>query len=768
VITPAGKLPLKTFNKPKYFEMSDFFQKNMLKGLFIRLIGLMGMLLAGSAIFGQQASILVIDSKTKEPVPYATVCFGDPKSATLKYAVTDMHGKVPNEVKEITRVTVTFVGYETLVDTIKRGMTETLELIPAVLNMDEVVITAQYAPEKADRSIYKINVINSRQIEQKAATNLSDLLSTESNMRLSQGGVLGTSLSMQGLSGENVKFLVDGVPVVGRLNGNIDLNQLNLYNVDHVEVIEGPMSVIYGSNAIAGVVNIITKENRNSSLTAYANAYLETVGVYNFNAGSSITRKSHHLSLDLARNFFDGYTTADTVRSLQWKPRLQYNIDSYYLYTGGKTRVKLSIQYFNESLQDKGDLQKPYYETALDNYFHTIRVTSKAEASYTISANRQISMVTAYSTYDRTREVYHNDLTVLEKNMIGGDTTSVGSYLLRAWYNRNYPGQKLNYQVGFDGNLEKDQGERILNGQQQIGDYAGFLSMKYNPIEKLSLQPGARFIYNTKYDAPVVYSLNVKYGFTPNTSLRATYARGFRAPSIKELYLDFVDINHNLQGNPDLKAEYSNNANLNFSYNREAANAYINTELGLFYNYVHNTIWLFQEGSDLTTYTYGNVSTFISQGIQANATVSFYPTLTLKGGISHVGRKFPDNTSEGSDNQFNYSTDFNAMATYNFVKYDVSLTANFKYTGKYPLLTPDGSFNDQYIDGYSNLDMSVMKSFLQNRFSVTAGGKNLLDVKDVGSAMVSGGAHSGGGDGSSRVAWGRTAFVKLNYNFKKF
>jgi len=728
----------------------------------------MVLMLTAAEMYGQHASIMVVDAKTKEPVPYASVCFQSLKSSALKYSVTGMDGKASNEFKETVKVTVTFVGYETLIDTVKAGVSKTLLLVPAVLNMSEVVITAQLKPEKADRSIYKINVINSRQIEQKAATNLSDLLSSESNMRLAQGGVLGTSLSMQGLTGENVKFLIDGVPVVGRLNGNIDLNQLNLYNVDHVEIIEGPMSVIYGSNAIAGVVNIITKENRNSSLTAYANAYLESVGVYNFNAGSSLTRESHHFSIDLARNFFDGYTTADTVRSLQWKPRLQYNVDSYYLYTSGKVRVKLSIQYFNETLQDKGDLQKPYYETAIDNYFHTIRATSKAEASYTISENRQISMVTALSTYNREREVYHNDLTVLEKDLIGGDTTSVDSYLLRAWYNRNYPNQKLNYQVGFDGNLEKDQGERILEGAQQIGDYAGFVTMKYNPSEKISLQPGARFIYNTKYDAPIVYSINAKYSATSHTSLRATYARGFRAPSIKELYLDFVDINHNLQGNPNLKAENSNNANLNFSYNRETSKAYINTELGLFYNYVHNTIWLFQVGSDLTTYTYGNVSTFISQGIQANATVSFYPLLTLKGGISHVGRKFPDNTSEGTENKFNYSTDLNAMATYNLVKYNVSLTANFKYTGRFPLLTPDGNFDNQYIEGYSNLDISAMKSFLENRFSVTVGGKNLFDVHDVGSGVVNSGAHSSGSDGSSRVAWGRTAFVKLTYNFKKF
>jgi len=739
----------------------------MLKSLFTRLSGLMVILLVGSQVFGQQFAVKIVDAKSKEHVPYATVTIEGIKSAAKKQYVSDLKGTVPNELKEVSKITISFVGYETLIDTIQPGITTTLFLIPAVLNMSEVVITGQFKPEKADRSIYKINVINSRQIERKAATNLTDLLSSESNMRISQGGVLGTSLSLQGLSGENVKFLVDGVPVVGRLNGNIDLNQLNLYNVDHVEIIEGPMSVIYGSNAIAGVVNIITKENKSAALTAFANAYVESVGVYNFNAGGTVRRKNNSFSLDLSRNFFDGYTTNDTLRSMQWKPRLQYNADAYYLYSRAKTRVKLSIQYFDETIQDKGDLRTPYFETAFDNFYHTIRQTSKVESSYTISSNRQISLVGAYSSYNRNREQYYNDLTVPDKQLAGGDTTFVGSYLLRAWYNRNYPEQKLNYQVGFDGNLETSSGQRIYGGSQEIGDYAGFVSMKYDPIKKVTIQPGARFTYNTKYKAPVVYSLNVKYGATENSSIRATYARGFRSPSIKELYLDFVDINHNLHGNPDLQAESSHNANLNFSYNRETTKAFLNTDLGLFYNYVDNMIWLFQVGNDITTYTYGNISKFISQGIEANATVSYYPKLTLKAGISHVGRKFPDNTADITDKKFHYSTDFNAMATYNLEKLNASITANYKYTGRFPLLTPDGTFDNQYIEGYSNLDISFMKSFMQNMFSVTVGGKNLFDVRDVTTAMVNSGAHSGGGDGSSRVAWGRTAFVKLTYNFKK-
>lgn len=740
----------------------------MRKILFIRLIGLMVVLLTGTHILGQQAAILIVDAKTKEPVPYANVCFEGLKSAIQKHYVSDMQGKVPNELKENAKVAISFIGYQTLVDTIKPGQKVTLSLVPAVLNINEVVVTAQSLPMRADKSIYKINVINSRQIEQKAATNLADLLASESNMRVSQGGVLGTSLSMQGLTGENVKFLLDGVPIVGRLNGNIDLNQLNLFNVDHVEIIEGPMSVIYGSNAIAGVVNIITKENKNAAVTAFANAFYESVGTYNFNTGTSLHRNRNNFYLDLSRNFFDGYSQTDTSRSMLWKPRRQYNADAYYLYSGEKIRVKLSGQYFNELLIDKGALMQPYQETAFDSYYYTTRITSKGEFTYNISKYRQISLVGAYSSFDRKRKVYYNDLTILEKILSAGDTTAIGNYLVRVWYNRNNPEQKLNYQAGFDGNYEWNAGERIQGGSQKIGDYAGFISAKYDPFSKLTLQPGVRFIYNTKYKAPLVYSMNVKYTVTEHTALRATYARGFRAPSLKELYLDFVDINHDLQGNPNLKSEYSNNLNLNFSYNRETQHAYLNTEVGLFYNQVDNMIWLFHSGSDITSYTYGNVAKFISKGVQANTTASFYPAISLKAGISWVGRKFPENTIGSSGDIFRYSTDLNGMASYKFIKMNASVIVNYKYTGRFPELNPEGSFDNQYIEGYHMLDLTLMKSFMKNAFTVSIGGKNLFNVNTVKAAAVVGSAHSGTGDGNSLIAWGRTVFVKLAYNFNSF
>lgn len=740
--------------------------KVKLKSLFIRLSGMMVILLAAGELFGQQATITVIDAKTKEIVPFATVCFQGLKSNALKQMVTDIKGLVPNSIMETSKVAVTFIGYETLLDTIQPRVSITLALVPAVMNMSEFVVTGQFKPEKADKSIYKIHVINSKQIERKAATNLTDLLSSESNMRISQSGAIGANLSFMGLSGENVKILIDGVPVIGRLDGKIDLNQLNLYNVDHVEIIEGPMSVIYGSNAIGGVVNIITKENKSNSLSAFANAYYETAGQYNLNGGGSVHHNRSSYSLDFGRNFFDGYSAVDTARAKTWSPKLQYNANGYYLYSTNKMRVKASVQYFNEFIQANGNLEAPYYETAFDKKYHTIRQTSKAEAAYVFSANQQLSLVAAFQTFNRKQDFYFNDLTKLQKSILTSDTTIVQSLYLRTLLDSYYLNQKLNNQLGFEGNREMTGGARILGSSQQIGDYAVFLNVKYNPNTKISIQPGIRGIYNTKYKAPLVYSMNLKYSLTKNSSFRATFARGFRSPTVKELYIDFVDINHDVHGNPELVAESSYNSNFNFSYNREMPSYYLNTEITLFYNNVDNMIDLLHYGSDIKSYTYINVAKFISQGFEWNSTVNFYPRLTFRGGFSLIGRKYPSTEQSSLNQVFHYSTDFNLMFTYNFEKYNASLTTNFKITSKYPQLSPDATFNNDYIDGYPSLDISLVKNVLQNRVTVSVGGKNLFNVTDVNSGLVSSGGHSGS-SGASVIAWGRTAFVKLAFNFKK-
>lgn len=749
----------------------------MPRRFFIGIVySLLSLLLAVPYVHGQPGVIFVVDGKNDRPVPYAHVCFFPLDGGEQKNSLTGEDGKAPNMAVTRSEVAVSYVGYVTHTDTVLPGQSITLSLDPKVQDINEVVVTAQYAPQRVDQSIYKVKVINSKQIERKAANNLTDLLSSDLSVRISQDGALGASMSLQGLSGEHIKFLVDGVPVIGRMNGNIDISQLNLYNVDHIEIIEGPMSVIYGSNALAGVVNIITKENNNTHIDARANSYVESVGIYNFDGGFSYRMKKHTLSLSGGRNFFDGYSDNDTSRSIRWKPKRQYFADAYYLFSEPNYKAKVSGSLFSEKLQSKGDLRPPYFETAFDSYFLTTRATGKMEASSNWKSGRFLNLVGSYSFYRREKQTYFKDLTTLEEVRTGNaedqDTTRFHNIMARGTFSKSRPESKLNYQLGLEFNYEIGEGKRITGLRQDMGDYAAFLSVEYQPWKNFLFQPGVRAIYNTKYSAPLIYSFNIKYSFLENYALRASLSRGFRAPSLKELYLFFVDVNHNIQGNEDLTAENSYNANVNFTYSRETSSSFVGADINLFYNHINNSITFGVVEDDL--YTYVNLDKYITQGAQFTANHRLYPQLNTRfgAGITGIYNSISEETDELK--KFYYSPNLVASMGYRWMKYDVEFNADYKFTGRLPRveLTSSQELVEGYIESYHMLDVNVGKTFFREVLGLSAGVKNLLDVTTIpsstgASAGSNGTAHSGGGSGSVPIGWGRTFFIRATINFRK-
>jgi outer membrane receptor for ferrienterochelin and colicins len=728
--------------------------------------------LVNDLTYSQNIFISVTDKQSREPVSYAHVRFDGLKSHDLKYDITSIEGKVKNDVKELTKITISYVGYVTFVDTIRAGQSVNIELKPAVLNMDEVVVTAQYEPVRMDKSIYPIEVISSQEISQKAAMNVADLLKTEVNMNVTQNGVFGTSLTMQGMSGENVKFLVDGVPMIGRMNGQFDLNQINLFNVDHVEIVEGPMSVIYGSNATAGVVNLITKENKTSSFATTCNMYTESVGIYNFDASVSANIKQHGFSITGGRNFFGGYSLPNSGRTQAFLPYRQYFFNGYYVYNHKNIRVKASGDYFNELLLDRGTLLPPYFENAYDSWFTTIRYTGKLEAGLTLHSNQYLALTGAYSWYSRIKQTYYKDLTTLEEtpstNPEDRDTTGIWSVMGRGTYAKNNPQGKLNWQAGFDLNLENGKGKRILGYEQQIGDYALFCSAKWDPIQSLSIQPGVRLIYNTKYRAPVIYALSMKWTIINPLSLRVSYSRGFKAPDVKELYLFFVDINHNVQGNPDLRAETSNNINLNLNYSLEKGSKACILGLSAFYNLFENDITLAMvSGGSKPLYTYINFDKTKCVGTELEGTIKLYPSITTEVGFSETGTYNYLKTDAGKPVKFFWSPAVSCNVSYRFVKPGLIFSLYYKYNGAMPLYNvSEGIITPSTVRDYNIMDFTGTKDLFNRMFQISAGVKNILNNTTLPSPGGTGGAHSSG-NGPVPVGWGRTLFLKVTFTFNK-
>lgn len=723
---------------------------------------------------GQEAHLSLRDARSREAVSFAHINFRSFDGRQNLAAVSDVDGHARIAVQSAGLVQVSALGYHLLTDTLRPGEKKQLSLQPQVFNMDEVVVTGQYSPQPVDKSIFRVKVIGARHIEQRASNNLSELMTGELNIRGMVDGALGSKITLQGLGGEHIKFLIDGVPVIGRMNGNIDLSQLNLYNVKQIEIIEGPMSVIYGSNALAGVINILTRDQANARWNNRAEAYYESVGVYNFNASSTMSRNRWTMSAAGARNFFGGYSPVDTTRSKRWKPKRQYNADLSAAYAHQGTRARLNVSYFNELLRDKGNLLKPYFETAFDSDFTTNRLTTRFDLNQKVRSNRYLNVLGSYAYYDRRKNTWFKDLTTLEKvltsNVFDQDTSRFDQWLLRSEFSKSDMGSWFNYQLGIDLNLEQGVGRRILGRNQQIGDYATFLSLKLQPGPRLMLQPGARYSYNTRYKAPLVYSLNAKYDLSESLSLRASAAKGFRAPSLKELYLEFVDVNHNIRGNENLKAESSQNYNLALRYHHEKPTYDYGLEASLFRNVINNSITLAALNTADQLYTYVNLDKMISQGYQLQFNNRLYPWLELKFGVGQTGRQQVQLNLPETD--MVYSTDVIAQASYTWQKTDTRFGLYYKYNGDYPevFVAQDGTIFRTIMKAYHTLDLNASRAFFARRLTVQLGAKNLFNNTNIGVVGDSGGGgiHSGGGGGSSPVGWGRTWFVRLNANLDKF
>ena len=724
-------------------------------------------------VFAQNVKVKVLDSDSSkgDPVPYANICVESMDNQIKDYYITDINGVVSFSIAQPRIISISCMGFQSLIDTLLPGIdAKTYILKPSLYEINSVVVTGQYKPVSADKSIYDIKVISKNRIESKAATNLSDILSDELGIRLSNDPSTGTSMSLQGITGENIKILVDGVPVIGRLDGNIDLSQLNLDNASHVEMVEGPMSVIYGSNALGGVINIITENNSRSQYKTSVNSYYENIGTYNFNFLTSIRHKKNAFELNGGRNFFEGYSLEDT-RSKEWKPKEQYNAGGTYYFNAEKTKFRLKSDFFRERLLDRNNPFPPYFEKANDTWYKTFRFNNSAEITREIGDHSGFNLLAAYSFYERQKQKYLVDLTDLSKTLTTStadhDTSSFNAFMARGTYSFTPENDAFSFQAGFDLNLETATGKRIENEHESIGDYALFVSAIWKPAESLSIQPGIRAAYNTRYNAPLTPSLN--FMFKPGrTTLRASYARGFRSPSLKELYLYFFDSNHQVEGNENLQAERSHSFNASANYKFSQGKSTMIFDLKPFFNVIDNKISLVQVDPDnLLHYRNENTGKFSSLGFEISGSLYQSSLLNLRAGYSRIGRK--DDSFE-SDNYI-FSNNWNSSIEVDFLKNTAKFSVFYKYSGKYPTYyyNSDEEVTIGYINDFHNMDISLMKKFWHSRFSVTTGIKNLFDNKEIEGEGIGGGSGHGGGQGvSSLIGWGRTFFVSLKINFVKY
>ncbi len=737
-------------------------------------------LLSILGLAAQQRTITVVSDADGSPAGDAYIIVHSLDGEGKKYSVlTDEDGVANIKFTGRVYLEISHASFVPHIDTLEAGQSQYYRLTPVSISIEPVVVTGQFTPDDPKRSVYAVKVIDLKTIENRGATNLRELLGQELNMRVTQDNILGSGLSLQGLSGEQVKYMIDGVPIIGRVNGDIDISQINLNDVARIEVIEGPVSVQYGTNALGGVINIITKTDQGDKINTSLNTYYESRGTYNIDALAGFRVKKHFFGINAGRWFFDGYDQDKDARDLLWNPKEQYFGTVKYGYSFKRLRLLYSTSLFNEKITNRGTPRAPFGVSAFDDYYYTFRNANSLTISGEIFKNHYLNQVFAYSYFQRRKNTVFKDLVDLTETLVEDptlqDTTRFNAFLARGFISRNTAVKKLNYQVGYDINIETASGRRIEDGSQTIGDYAAFASISYSPFSWVTMQPGLRYSYNTAYKTPLTPSIHFKFNPAEYLIIRLSYARGFRAPSVKELYFDFFDINHNIYGNLDLEAEYSNNVNLQFSYTRPIGESHLFKFIPtFFFNDIKNDIELIQDFSNeggtgtALPYTYGNLSSNRIIGANLRMQYQFKDGLTIGFSTAANGRKYQFNDTLSSGG-FRFSPEVSADATYMIPKIKLRVSVYYKYNGQFvtPYIDSDATVAEQIIQPYGLLDFSLGRSFWKNRIVISAGAKNLLNINQVNTNGGTGGAAHSLGSNSVPVAWGRSYFVSLKLQFTK-
>lgn len=647
-----------------------------------------------------------------------------------------------------------------------------------VKEMSEVVVTGQYKPQSVKNSVYQIRTISRDQIQKLAPSKLQDVLSNQLNIRFSQDAATGGSnITMMGLSGQNVKILIDGAPMIGRQGtpNEININQIEVNSIERIEIIEGPMSVIYGADALAGVINIITQKPGKEKFSVNARLHEETIGkeyslqqgIHNQTLGGSATYKNWYFSVGINHNLFGGWKDTLTGRELRWHKKDQITGNGMIGYHKQNLNIYYRLDGLNEIITNPANIIGS--QPALDQEYITDRLMQQLQASYTFNPKLSANAITSYTHF--TRQVYP---TLYYPN--GDRRVAASGHSLSVFDGVTFRGTVLyrmspivSFQPGIDINLETGDGERIKAGVQRINDYAFFITSEITPVKNLNIRPGLRFIRNSVYDAPpAIPSLNLKWGLSDRLDLRAAYARGFRSPSIRELYFDFHDGSHDIMGNTDLQAEFSNSftASLTFAAIKKE-DLQLQTSLSGFYNDVSNMIGYLYSASNSNSATYGNIDKYKTQGTTLEARLT-HKNLRASVGFSCTGRYNRYKTEDPALASFKWSMETNAGISYTFPKIGMDINFFYKLTGKLPyyeLTTIDGKevVHLMQNDGYHWADFTVNKKIFK-LLTLNAGLHNLFNVTDIGNSALSTSAHSSSG---YSVAYGRSWFAGLAFNWNR-
>ena len=579
-----------------------------------------------------------------------------------------------------------------------------------IVNLDDIVVTATKTPKRKTNSPIIINIINSESIRNVQACNLSESLSFQTGLRVETDCQTCnyTQLRINGMSGGFSQILINGRPTFSPLMGLYAMEQFPSNMIEKIEIMKGGGSTLYGSSAIGGTVNIITKiPKENSSQIEFSTHLIDRQSSDHYILGnSSIVSESKKVGLSLfvnkrEREAYDNNN--DRFSELPYLNNISFGANMYFI-PDENQKLDVSFSSINEYRYggEITDQNVPHLAEQSEERKHNIFTGG---IDYQINFNNYDSSLITYLAYQNTDREHYTGIKPDE------DANKIDDFLNNPPYGGSYvktlnTGFQLNHMISpffsgdnvltlgvdylYDSVFDEIQSYNYLVDQVSK-DLGIFLQSDWEINLKLSLLTGLRTDFHNYVDKTIFSPrASLLYKATDDLQFRFGYATGFRAPQALDTDLHIAFAGGGISRvslSTKLKEEKSESFNLSINYDKAKENWIAGFTVDLFYNQLQNAFILEPIGQD----TFGEIfekrngQGALIKGINLEARANFNRVIQLEGGYTIQSSRF-DNTVEYIEGipgikEFIRTPDNYGYAVLTYTKNNISSTLNYVYTG---------------------------------------------------------------------------------------
>lgn len=495
-----------------------------------------------------------------------------------------------------------------------------IRLKKTYLNLNEVVVTGTGTYHRLKDTPVPVEVITAKEIANTGALNFEDAISALSTSINTKGAY---NIVMNGLRNKQVLILVDGKRLAGDVGGDNDLERIDMSNIKRIEVVKGGASSLYGSEAMGGVINIITNTPQNS-MDIVSATRISKYGQFNQNANVGFKVGKFISQTTYQRRQTEGWQLSPyEIKSLS-KPTRDTLVETgkqamaaYHSNTVSQKFVfnptKKSSVYTKGVYFDK-KTDRPYADYAYDMFYKEYNFALGGDYHF----RKHINYITFDSYFDNYE--YYKDYLKKSGKFEAGDrdltkhqrlfnTTVKGVFSLGEYH-------KLN--TGLDFMNEYMKNPESLAESKSAYTMAFYAQDEIKVIERLSVVAGFRLLHHETFKNKFTPKASVMYALD-HFNFRASYAMRFRAPNLQELYYDKISGSMVSQGNINLKPERSNYFSLNTEYISDyftfSITGYINNIKDIIDRQVQPLTPEDEAGGIKTRYMHNNVSKARTQGV---------------------------------------------------------------------------------------------------------------------------------------------------------